>query len=229
MVMNEKMNAGSNACGNARLDAAADAWRNALYIVLGAACAVLARASAFAVYGAQHGTRAMAESLLWQYGGCLLIGVALAVALRVGRAQAGGPARFLCLLVLASVAASWPASILFQSSGAGLVLRFDPPTYSDTLVNTLLWGGLFGWLAVLDQRRRAARLLFAGVMARRAALARQVAQAQLAAERALVDPGQVAGVLREVQALYGHAPAQAAATLDQLVAHLRKAKRGSAR
>lgn len=217
-------------------NAAADAWRNvrihrnALYIVLGAAVAVLARAPAFAAYGAQHGARALAASVLWQYVVCVLIGVALAAALRVGRAQAGGPARFLCLLVLAAAVASWPASILFLSDGGGrLAFRFDPPAYSDTLINTLLWGGLFGWLAVLDQRRHAARLLFAALMARRAALARQVAQAQLAAERALVDPGQVAAVLREVQTLYGHAPVQAAATLDQLVAHLRKAKRGSAR
>lgn len=207
--------------------------RSALYIVAGAAVAVLARAPDFAAYGARHGAAALAACVLWQYLVCMLIGVALAVALRVGRVRAGGPARFLCLLALAAVLASGPASVLFGAFDAFRAgrLRFhaEPAAYVDTLINVLLWGGLFGWLSVLDQRRRAARLLFAGLMAHRAALARQVAQAQLAAERALVDPGQVASVLREVQALYGHAPVNAAATLDQLVAHLRKAKRGSVR
>lgn len=199
-----------------------------LYALLGAAIGgVLARAPDLLAYGAEQGGAALAQHIAWQYLVSLLVGLVLAAVLHLGRAHAGGPGRFLLLLVPASVTASWLACVLFRSVRAGHP-AFDvaPQAYVAALISVLLWGGVFGWLSVLARRRQAARRLFGALMARRALLARQVVHAELAAERAQVDPEHVARVLRQVQVLYGHAPAQAAATLDQLVDSLRKAKRG---
>lgn len=188
---------------------------------------VLARAPELMAYGAEHGGAALAAHIAWRYLVCVLVGLVLMAMLRVGRTHEGGPGRFLLVLVPTSALASWFACVLLRSLRRGrLVYEIAPVDYVEMLVNVLLWGGVFGWLAVLARRRQAARQLFAALLARRALLARQVAQAELLAARAQVDPDHVADVLRKVQALYGHAPAQAAAMLDQLVDSLRRAKRG---
>lgn len=200
----------------------------ACFALLGALCGgVLARAPELADYGAEYGADALAARVAWQMGVCTGMGLLLTAVLQWGRAATGGPARFLLLLAPSAAIASWLSCMVMQSIARGhMRWHVSLPHFLDTCFNMLFWGGLFGWLYVLYMRRRAGRLYFAALMARRALLTRQVAQAELAAARSHVDPAGVAQALRVIRAGYDTAPEQAAAMLDELVDGLRRAKKG---
>ncbi len=99
----------------------------------------------------------------------------------------------------------------------------QPGTIVPFWLQTLLWGGLIGWLYLLTLQRAEDQAAFAALMARHALLARRLARSRLGVARAQVDPGMVAAVLGEVHWRYADRPDCAAALLDQLIAYLRLA------
>ena len=99
----------------------------------------------------------------------------------------------------------------------------QPDTIIPFWFQTLLWGGLIGWLYLLTLQRAEDQAAFAALMARHALLARRLARSRLGVARAQVDPGMVADVLGEVHWRYADRTDAAAALLDQLIAYLRLA------
>jgi hypothetical protein len=93
----------------------------------------------------------------------------------------------------------------------------------DIWLTIMLFGGIFGWAAVLNVRRTEEHAALTELLVRRSLLARRVAQARLFAARAQVDPEMVARVLSRVRARYRGDAEEAAALLDQLIAYLRLA------
>lgn len=135
------------------------------------------------------------------------------------------PRRF--LLILASVAGlvSWlarAAAVSYANDGR-LWYEGALDEFVQNWFNAMLWGGTFGWLYILYLQRGEDRMRLAGLQGSRAALARQLAQSELLAARAHIDPAMVAGVLRIADARYAQDPASGAALLEQLIAYLRLA------
>lgn len=90
-------------------------------------------------------------------------------------------------------------------------------------MQTLLWGGLVGWLYLLNLQRTANQLALDGLLSRRVLLARQLARTRLGHARAQIDPAMVAGILSKVHVLYREDPVGASFLLDRLIAYLRLA------
>ncbi len=137
--------------------------------------------------------RPLRFALLIAGGGALGVGCAWALALAGGWLPAPGSADF-----------DW--TLLYEAWSA-----------------TVLWGGLTGWLYVLLRSRVEEGDRFALLLARRALVARQLAQSRLAATRAQVDPELLVDVLRESRRRHLDADADAIVLLDALVRALRLA------
>jgi len=90
-------------------------------------------------------------------------------------------------------------------------------------MQTLLWGGLVGWLYLLNLQRTANQLSLDSLLSRRALLARQLARTRLGHARAQIDPAMVARILSKVHVRYREDPASASFLLDRLIAYLRLA------
>lgn len=87
----------------------------------------------------------------------------------------------------------------------------------------LVYGGAFGYAAILNIQRVEDQTQLAAVLARRSLLARQVAQARLMQARANIEPDMVTRVLKVMRERYRTDPESAASLLDQLIGYLRMA------
>lgn len=178
---------------------------------------------------AENGWPLLLKVLLVQFIVYTIIGAGLFAALRGGRASPAlvlrRPLRFVLVLTAASALLSWLAWAMEASIWAARpILRGqDLPDFVEGWLAIMLWGGLFGWLYLLNLQRREDRTRLNGMLAERALLARQIAQAELLAARARIDPVAVAMELRAVQARYAAVPGDGAALLDQLIGRLRLA------
>ncbi|SHH72662.1 hypothetical protein [Massilia sp. CF038] len=142
-----------------------------------------------------------------------------------GRNLLRRPWRFLLLLLAGccvATALSWCVHHAI-SLGMGLPVRLRLEYVFDVWMKTLLWGGLLGWLYLWSLQRSADQLALAGLLGKRAVLARQLASSRLGEARARIDPAMVARILGRVQARYRDDPDVAAQLLDQLIAYLRLA------
>lgn len=199
------------------------------FALAGAANAVLSTIYRAPPFLEQYGAAALARELGQQLTVYFLAGLGMMLALRGQFSQPAQalrrPWRFLLVLALAAAPVCWLSSTLLSSVHHGqLVLRFWPlPDLLEDWLTIVLWSGLFAWLYLLYLQRRASQARLAAVLAERAMLAHQLAQAELLAARARIDPAMVAGVLRQVQARYAGDPQRGAALLDQLVGYLRLA------
>jgi len=135
------------------------------------------------------------------------------------------PGRFLLALLLGVTLAEVVMVALYELFNVPkFTLATRPPeSYLIAWLNSMLFGGLFGWLGILHLQRIEDRERFSAAMARRSLLARQVTQSRLAAVRARTDPEWVANVLRNVLARYRKNGEDASSLLDQLIGHLRLA------
>jgi hypothetical protein len=203
----------------------------ALFALAGAANAVLSRLYHAPAYLAHHGMADLLLVLAVQ----LLVYFILGCALLAGLRQASRPParllqqpwRFVLLLTVYSALLSHLGWAMEHSiwSGSLVVLRQPLSGFVEGWLTIMLWGGLVGWLDLLDLQRRADQQRLDVMLAERAMLARRVAQAELYAARARVDPAAVAAELRAVRAAYAAHPAQGAALLDHLIGRLRQALR----
>lgn len=90
-------------------------------------------------------------------------------------------------------------------------------------LTNIVFGGAFGFAAVLNIRRKEENMRLAALLGRRSLLARQVAQSKLLKVRAQIDPEMVARILKNLRSQYQSRPDAAATLLDQLIAYLRLA------
>lgn len=114
----------------------------------------------------------------------------------------------------------------------GVVLGYSPSFFGPDMdwmklysgwADSLLWGGLFGWMYFLNLRRKEDQARFGMLLGRRALLARQLAQSQMVAARAQVDPAMVVRILREVHTRYDHNAVAASSLMDHMIDYLRLA------
>ena len=164
----------------------------------------------------------------WQEVVVLLAGATLVVAvLRIAAERAGElaqqPRRFVALLVLATVVAALSMLMVLPLLKHGQLRWPSLASMLNTWWETLLWGGLVGWLYVLNLQRSEDQEQLDALQLRRALLARELARSRLGAARAQIDPAAVARILRTVHGRYRERPDSAAALLDRLIAYLRLA------
>jgi hypothetical protein len=164
----------------------------------------------------------------WRELLALLVGAVLVVAaLRVfaGRMAelAQRPGKFVLLLLLGTTAATVGMWLIVARLKQTPLSQIPIAEYLDTWWQTLLWGGLIGWLYVLNLQRSEDRLQLDALQLRRAMLARELARASLGAARAQIDPAMVARILREVHRRYHARPDRAAVLLECLISYLRLA------
>lgn len=148
---------------------------------------------------------------------------------------ANRPGRFLALLAFGatiSVAASLLLDIATGWGNYSLLLKVSAakgvhPSTGRYLLSwwcsVMLYGGIFGWAAILYFRRVEEQVRLSNLLVQRSQLARQVAQSRLSEARARIDPGWVARVLSHVQQRYRKDPAAASQVLDSLTDYLRLA------
>ena len=206
-----------------------------VFALAGSVNAVLSTLYYAPLFLERYGAMALARELTLQLVVNFIVGLGVMLALSAQLAQPAQalrrPGRFVLVLAVAAAPLCWLAGAIEGSVRRGY-LRLRVPHLPDFLEGWLtifLWGGLFSWLYLLYLQRREDRLRLDGMLAKRAVLARQLAQAELLAARALIDPVMVAGVLRKVQARYADDPAQGAALLEQLIGYLRLALNRSRR
>lgn len=167
----------------------------------------------------------------------LVVAAVVLLVLRLGVRGAGGlagrPLRYAVLLAgggALGVACAWGLVLAFHGLPAPGSDAFDWTVLYDAWAATLLWGGLAGWLYVLWRSRVDEGDRFALLLARRALVARQLAQSRLAVSRAQVDPALLVDVLRDVRGRHRVAKADggppAIDLLDALVRALRLALDG---
>lgn len=199
------------------------------FVLAGAANAVLSRLFYAPPFLQKYGAAALARELALQLIAYFLVGCGIMLALRGQTAQPARalrrPGRFLLVLAAAAAPLYWLSGALQASVRSGhLQLRVPPVAdFVEGWLTILLWGGLFAWLYLLYLQRREDQLRLNAVLAERAALSHRLAQAELQAARARIDPVMVAGLLRQAQARYAQDPQRGAALLDQLVDYLRLA------
>jgi hypothetical protein len=207
----------------------------AALVLAGAVNAVLSTLYAAPAFLQEFGAAALARELALQLAVYFMVGCGLMLALHRQLAQPTQtlrrPGRFILMLAGASAVLSWLGWALKTSVERGTLRAWAQslPDFAEGWLNIMLWGGLFSWLYLLYLQRRQDQLRLNAVLAARALLAHQLAQAELLAARAHIDPLMVAGVLRQVQARYAQAPQQGAALLEQLVEYLRLALNRSGR
>lgn len=205
---------------------------------IGGACAFSLAGSANAVLSTinyappflhAYGAAALARELALQLLVFFLLGLGVMLALRPQLSQPAQALRRPGRFVLVVAAAAAPLCMLSASMQASvyhgrLMLKVPPlAEFVDGWLKILLWGGMFAWLYLLYLQRREDRLRLNAMLAERAMLSRRLAQAELLAARAYIDPVMVAGVLAQVRARYVQDPQGGAALLDQLVSYLRLA------
>ena len=160
---------------------------------------------------------------------CFLSSLIIIFTLRVSVDRAAqlvrNPVRFVAVLSSAALFVSIFAWLVRQPLQYGELNPFTLPLfeYVDTWLQEMLWDGLIAWLYLLYLQRMEDRATFASLLARRAYLARQIAQSELLAVRAQVDPALLTRVLHAVHTRYPLEPESASALLDQLIAYLRLA------
>lgn len=203
----------------------------ALFALAGAANVVLSRLYHAPAYLERHTMADLLLVLAVQLLVYFILGCVLLAGLRhAGRPPARllqQPWRFVLLLTLSSAPLSHLGWAMEHSIWRGrLVVLGQPlPGFVEGWLTIMLWGGLFGWLYLLYLQRREDQQRLDGMLAERAMLTRQVAQADLNAARTRIDPVAVATELRAVQAAYAGNPEQGAALLDQVIGRLRQALR----
>lgn len=199
------------------------------FALAGAVNTVLSRINYAWPFFEQYGAAALARELALQLGVYFLTGLCMILALGGQFSQPSQalrrPGRFLLVLAAAAAPVCWLSGSVFASVHHGqLVLRaWHLPDLLDDWLIILFWSGLFAWLYLLYLQRRESQSRLNAMLAQRAMLSRQVAQAELLAARASIDPVMVAGVLRQVQVRYACDQQRGAALLDQLVGYLRLA------
>lgn len=167
--------------------------------------------------------------LLWLYRGtapafvsALILLVSFGLSAGSGSELARRPGRYLLVLALASAIAT--AAIWAIDWSLAVKHTFPLPNrLMDNWLTVMLFGGAFGWAAVLNVKRSEEQAALTQLLMRRSLLARQVAQAKLFAARAQIDPDMVARELSRVRDLYPADAEGAGALLDQLIDHLRLA------
>lgn len=160
----------------------------------------------------------------------LVVAAVVLVVLRLASRDTGSlarrPLRFALLVAgggALGVACAWALALAGGWLPAPGSAGFDWTVLYEAWSATVLWGGLAGWLYVLLRSRVAEGDRLALLLARRALVARQLAQSRLAATRAQVDPALLVDVLRESRRRHLDADADAIALLDALVHALRLA------
>jgi len=136
------------------------------------------------------------------------------------------PGKFLLLLTSITAfatALAWSLHLLIDADAAMREAAHLRPQIFHFWMQTLLWGGLVGWLYLLNLQRTANQLALDGLLSRRVLLARQLARTRLGHARAQIDPAMVAGILSKVHVLYREDPGGASFLLDRLIAYLRLA------
>lgn len=133
------------------------------------------------------------------------------------------PLRFLAALVIGAtvgVAAVWAmlAGVFQAKTSVAL-----PIMLTEAWSAIMLFGGIFGWAAILNIQRAEGQRRLGGLLAQRSALTLQVAHSTLLTARAKIDPEMVARMLREVRRRYGDGSEQAPILLDNLIGYLRLA------
>lgn len=158
---------------------------------------------------------------------CFISALIILLVLRVSVARAAHLVRnrwrFVAVFSSAALLVSMLAWPLRQALQSGVLNAPSLPTleYLDFWLQEMLWDGLIAWLYLHYLQKMEDRATFACLLARRAGLARQLAQAELMALRAQIDPALLTSVLQIVHSRYVAEPENAAALLDQLIAYLR--------
>jgi hypothetical protein len=139
-----------------------------------------------------------------------------------GTELAQHPARFFLVLAigatLATVAMWWLDTIFPLRSKFPLAAKL-----AYWWLNWMVFGSVFGWAGVLNLRRRENQAKLDLLLSRRILLSRQVAQSQLLATRAKIDPKMVVRILNAARMRYHSNPEQAGTLLDMLIGYLRLA------
>lgn len=199
------------------------------FTLAGAVNAVLSTLHYAPPFLEQYGAAALARELALQLAVYFLGGLGMMLALHaqlLHPAQAlRRPGRFLLVLAAAAVPVCWLIKTVLSSVHHGqLLLRLPPlPDFLEDWLTIVLWSGLFAWLYLLYLQRCESQARLAMMLAERAVLSRQLAQAELLAARARIDPAMVAGILRQVQARHACDPQRGTVLLDQLIGYLRLA------
>ena len=190
-----------------------------MFAVGGACTRILASLDVTVKYWQRHSAAQFVQWLLPMMLTLCVLGLVMMFALRNGNASGGQvarrPRRFLVVLIIS-------ATVLDVARGA-FIPAMSIANFVEGWLNITLWGALYGWLYIQYLQRGEDRVLLDDMLTQRALLARQLAQSQLTAARARIDPAMVAQVLREVHARYAHDPQAGAALLDQLIGYLRLA------
>lgn len=93
----------------------------------------------------------------------------------------------------------------------------------DWWLTVMLFGGVFGWAAVLNIRRQEDQAKLDGLLARRSTLALRVAHSNLLTSRAKIDPEMVVRILKDVRGRYQNDAEDAGVLLDHMIGYLRLA------
>jgi hypothetical protein len=205
----------------------AKAGHSISFILLGAAIGSMTLVPGWLPYLNEFSLRE-ANPHWWQEVMVLLAGAALMIAvLRISAERAAElaqrPRRFVALLLLGTVVAALCMLMILPLLKHGQLRWPSAASMLNTWWETLLWGGLVGWLYVLTLQRSEDQEQLDVLQLRRALLARELARSRLGAARAQIDPAAVARILRAVHGRYRANPEAAALLLDRLIAYLRLA------
>ncbi len=208
-----------------------DATTGLLFLALAILCADVEKIPEYLAKANAQGSGAF----LWHWvSKTLLSNVILAVitllVLRIsapsGSSMTRKPLRFFVCLAIGT------ALGLLVAWQVGVALDYLPSFFSPDMdwmklysgwADSLLWGGLFGWMYFLNLRRKEDQARFGVLLGRRALLARQLAQSQIIAARAQVDPAMVVRILREVHTRYADNATAASTLMDHMIDYLRLA------
>jgi hypothetical protein len=133
------------------------------------------------------------------------------------------PRRFIALLLLGITLATLCMHLIMPLLKHGRLVLPSSAEAINTWWQALLWGGLVGWLYLLNLQLIEDQEQLDALQLRRALLARELARARLGTARAQVDPAMVARILREVHLRYRERPDEATLLLDRLISYLRLA------
>ncbi|ATQ77687.1 hypothetical protein CR152_26650 [Massilia violaceinigra] len=138
----------------------------------------------------------------------LIVGFSLRLCTEKGSDLIRRPSKFLIMLTVgtavATVLAAWLDLMLSHGRLADIADR--PGELVNFWMQSLLWGGLIGWVYLLSLQRAEDHAGFTALLGKQALLARQLARSRLRAARAQVDPAMVARVLSEVHGRYRDRP-----------------------
>jgi hypothetical protein len=153
----------------------------------------------------------------------LTILVVQQISIESGSEMVGRPVWFSLVAVFATACAYGVIWIYYRLTGVGNYVWWRPPYIFPVFYRYGIFFAPFGWLSCLYLQRSEDEAKFATLSIRRSMLSREVAQSQLLAARAQIDPNLVVRILSAVHVQYQANSDEASKLMSHMISYLRLA------